>query len=79
MTTMVERVARALCPYKDRPCPWGACSECSQKARAAIKALREPTDEMLKDGGMTEHFNSAPEEVWSAMISAALGEDEVTG
>ena len=60
---MIERVARAICqercatPFGDPPC-WAAdnfdgCQDdtpCSGIARAAIEAMREPTEEMLEAG-----------------------------
>lgn len=85
---MVKRVARVLEPqawaalgtgdklaYKDRR------TSSLRKAAAVIEALREPTPEMVEEGGMAEingsfdtcfvHGESA-REVWTLMIDAAL-------
>jgi bacterioferritin-associated ferredoxin len=35
---MLEAAARALCEYKTRPCPGGACGSCREKARAVLTA-----------------------------------------
>ena len=71
MTSMVERVARAIAnvdcgDYELRPNTYNAT------ARAAIEAMRVPTDAMkearfqrLGEGGRIE---------WEAMIDAALAE-----
>ena len=36
----VERVARAICPYKIHPCPGDACRVCADLAREAIRAMK---------------------------------------
>lgn len=79
--TMVERVARALHPeiFKDfgghGP---GECPDCDEQrelarelARAAIEAMREPTQRML-DATWTD----ASAFTWRTMIDAALNEDQ---
>lgn len=45
-------------------------------ARAAIKAMREPTDEMVRAGadGSGEGSEACAEGAWSAMLDAALAE-----
>lgn len=87
MTSMIERVARAI-----DPCAWDVmthddgCPDCRAareqargRARAAIEAMREPTEEMVRMG-MTALPNSTPGRhqktgwVWDAMIDAALKE-----
>ena len=74
MSEMVERVARAICEAKSRVnecgpkacqplCPW-----CVASARAAIEAMREPTQAMHRAG------LEAPQtvaEIWRAMIEEA--------
>ena len=76
--TLVERVARAIWqesvgradwPDWDRFAlgAWGRVRSMAQ-ARAAIAALREPTE------GMMHGFRSASKEEWAAAIDAALAE-----
>lgn len=36
----IERIARAFCPFKGRPCPGSACYVCANKARDVIVALQ---------------------------------------
>lgn len=84
--TMVERVARALCvaaghdpdsptcdvfSLDDPDCiyPWAGFRA---QARAAIEAMREPTDEMKAVVYWVE--NSDLPSGWRAMIDAALQE-----
>jgi len=84
---MIERVARALW---DSPDYIGLCSDerrrdgswhdCIHLARAAIAAMREPTEKMI-DAGSKEQRNilSKPiEGIWTAMIDAALTEAKPT-
>ena len=78
---MVERVARVIDPDAFDPCPHktgGLCLLCAEAqdnawylARAAIEALREPTEAMADDG---DHHCSASDvrHVWQAMIDQAL-------
>ncbi|MBB3411178.1 hypothetical protein FHT87_005131 [Rhizobium sp. BK316] len=84
MTDMVTRVARAIGKVADPHTPWNECGSgfkeiCAEFARAAIEALREPTEEML------EPFDDLyqAESVWELMINGALrepnGEDERSG
>ena len=83
---MVERVGLAICRKAceqsndlDDPCD-AACGDCAGQARAAIEAMREPTEEMLTAGGYKfESCTSDPGErchtgihVWHGMIDAAL-------
>lgn len=80
MTDMIERVARALA--KADPCgdpDW----DYTEEAIAAIKAMREPTDEMVNIG---EHCadgcykidpcGKGAEHIFITMIDAALGENK---
>jgi len=75
--TEVElRVAKALCnsqPFcKERemfPCPW-----CVAGSRAAIRAMRNPTDEMWEAVSAETAYVSP--EAWQAMINAASPPDE---
>lgn len=83
MTDMVERVARAIYDSAGSS-PTGQPSwdqEDSEMhewikchARAAIEAMREPTDLMWGRGAFAmERYPNGPLETWRAMIDAALG------
>lgn len=87
--TMLERVAEALWrASRGRGPRWGNVSDVVRAgiwypaARAAIEAMREPTEEMrhaeLRDldtcAGFLDDYSAT--QVWQAMISAALGEAE---
>lgn len=85
MTEMIERVAAAIYAVQPhlntgKPVPWleliGPLREKSiELARAAIEAMREPTEEMMDAG---ESADPTPERdtnairVWGRMIDAAL-------
>ncbi len=93
MSEMVERIARAVCDQYPGKC----CKEYIQTercdrppesafriARAAIKAMSEPTEKMLEDSGMVEGYDidnwtvdadKAHTEWWQAMLTAALEDD----
>lgn len=86
---MVERVAGALhAAHAEVGWPADECETCDKLARAAIEAMREPTEAMvcaaecLTSEFRTEHDRievpPGPEEAWQAMIDAAL-QDEVVG
>lgn len=74
---MVERVARAICQSEcDNRLGPGKCKGCSQvwreswiinQARAAIEAMREPTEAMASEIGRHDTVS-----IWKAMIDAAL-------
>jgi hypothetical protein len=90
--TMIERVARAQwearrkwsAEHYDMPVPleeWGDGSlpisnGIMQEARAAIEAMREPTDAMISDGWLTSDRDGwdGPGTCWNWMIDAALKE-----
>lgn len=98
--TMIERVARAafaqtekrgrLAGYSGAPMTWDTESEALHDdwravARAAIEAMREPTEAMCKAGnaltlvsgtmsGCWSDHHPEPEYAWGAMIDAALKE-----
>jgi len=93
-TEMVERVAWALWEEVDAGAPWEqlgpwARERWAQKARAAIRALMEPTEEMQLAGiesPGTSYCDRCmqqghalgsgdPTAVYQAMLTAALGED----
>lgn len=85
MSEMVERVAKAVgevlygaADPVDTPNNWARSMDA---ARAAITAMREPTEEMRQRGGSTlllhEYEPDGPEgsrDVWQSMIDAALAE-----
>lgn len=90
---MVERVARAMMreaeswptTSSDRASfAWFVRSHRMGLARAAIEAMREPTEAMIASGGReaicgiadAEPGNFIAADVWQAMISAALKESE---
>jgi len=75
---MVERIAKTLAEYGKQSPWWNSLSRQSKdrfrgQARAAIEAMREPTEEMWDAGADAAEHNQGP---WEAMIDAALGEDE---
>lgn len=77
MSEMVERVARAIAGEAFAESHEGDAESEWQKvkhlARAAIEALREPTEEMewLGDDAHDPHVRNASE-IWQTMIDAAL-------
>jgi len=84
MTDMIERVAVAMAENDSGPMDsalfaihWREFGEgYIDSARAAIAAMREPTEKMI-DAGSKEQRNilSKPiEGIWTAMIDAALEE-----
>ena len=95
MTSMVERVARALYEllrkdFRDQAV-WERTTEMDREvfrpfARAAIVAMREPTDEMVDAGFHKADTNDRSErayrwvadDVWHAMIDAALEETDAS-
>jgi hypothetical protein len=71
MSEMIERVGRALAEqegYAYDPLPYDA------RARAAIEAMREPTEGMVTAGGVQRNCFSCGGHVegWQLMIDAAL-------
>lgn len=90
MTDMIERVARALCRCRvsqsDYVLGWASVeqevhycwNEWTEEARAAIEAMREPTEDMLYTGNaQIPDWDRQIEDVrntWHAMIDAALKE-----
>lgn len=72
MSEMIERVARALfIEYGHEPEEWCEAHRVHYiaVARAAIAAMREPTEAMVDASGMGSQLTSG---MWSAMIDAAL-------
>jgi hypothetical protein len=88
--TMVERVARTIFPnaagFDWDIAPSGLRDALCVTARAAIEAMREPTEAMNDaepDGGFDIYWGynadgrpSGPADVWRVMIEAALTESE---
>jgi hypothetical protein len=77
MSEMVERVAKALeMPMVDMSTGMTPQRRLELMARAAIEAMREPTDEMEKAGAFAWDDDWCTEtnalNMWQAMIDAAL-------
>ena len=64
---MVDRVAAALMTAQAHGGNLG------EQARAAIEAMRQPTEHMLIEGSCVDGKSSAAE-IWGYMIEAAVGE-----
>lgn len=76
MTTMVDKVATALADSLDDGLNW---QDYREQAVTAIEAMKDPTNEMLNAGWgtiSTHVIDGRPEEIWPAMIDAALKEEE---
>ena len=77
MTTMIERVARAI----DECQEWPAKTYRARMAMAAIEAMREPSERMISEGeslasigiGKPSDDEALPR-VWRGMIDTALNE-----
>ena len=86
MTTMIERVARAMAKAAS-PLPWEMGDEewrndFRTKARAAIEAMREPKEKMIVAGryaifakmrSQSATSDAGLTVIWQAMIDAAMG------
>ena len=75
MSEMVKRVARAICCRSDCFLPencQAAYAGTLEKARAALAAMREPTDQMCHAGAYEQHDWKDSSQVWQAMIDEAL-------
>jgi len=76
MSEMIERVARTLCVAngEDPDKPSGAFGEWwksyENEARAAIEAMREPTDVMV--GAAVSYKSAGVIDIWQTMIDFAL-------
>lgn len=81
-TSMIERVARAIFDAMD--ITDGLDTTAAKRyARAAIEAMREPTDDMARAGFSSDAFRTPmlrleadfePKAVWAAMIDTALSQ-----
>jgi hypothetical protein len=73
--TMIEKVARAICKTHGAFDPdaltdgVAAWKYYVPEARSAIAAMREPTDEIIREAGQSQH------EAYQAIIDAALKEN----
>lgn len=88
MTDMIEKVARALAIADDKdpdapawvrypgPETFGICwrDQYEDKAKAAIEAMREPTDEMVAAAATSPTLQLAAMAIWQAMIDSILSE-----
>ena len=81
MSEMVERVAKNICRRRQER--WGYTEtvpdyveshwqECMPDARAAIEAMRLPTEPMIKEGWRLLQGNLRPDEIFPYMIDEAL-------
>ena len=78
MSEMVERVAQAIFDWEYRD-PRRAVPDIEPHwklyegaARAAIEAMRGPTEDMVRAGGDIDNSNRIAVETWHAMIDEAL-------
>jgi hypothetical protein len=76
--SMIERVARAIGDWDSGRAMVLDANDCRQIARAALEALREPTEGMLLPGAETlPDYDPGCDDAkncWQAMIDAALSE-----
>lgn len=72
--SMIERVARAIAKGEYGENVDDVWHTCIDDARAAIEAMREPTEAMLDAGYGAEPTGAALVAPWEAMIDAALAE-----
>lgn len=76
---MIERAARAVKVARDAANADPGCSWQDQDeriARAVIEAMVEPTEAMIQAGQDTPGEVTYVEDVWSAMLAAALADDQ---
>lgn len=70
--SMIERVAKAISAAQTQtPDMWQAFLP---EARAAIEAMREPTEEMVWSHEVPHYGPDEAREAWRAMIDAAMKE-----
>jgi len=86
MSDMLEKVALGICAVSSThgvPCIPPACELCTREARAAILAMREPTEAMVSAGEITGTESEIGDDritdydladVWKAMIDHILAE-----
>jgi len=76
MTEMVEKVARAIASSQDENKNDYWYGDYIEHARAAIEAMREPTEYMASAGWLTNMADDGqgPDDCWRKMIDEALKE-----
>jgi len=85
--SMVEKIARAMAKLNNDYCEAGLLQWPAYEAdaRAALEALRVPSDEMVRAADDAVNIGAMPfetfpvtdfAEIWQAMLTAALGETE---
>lgn len=78
--SMIEKVAKAI--WESQHGPWEMASEAGKRslrveARAAIKAMREPTDEMIHAGNNAMvYIDCTALNVWRAMHDRLTNPDQ---
>jgi hypothetical protein len=77
---VIERVARAIClagviPDDIRTECDSICGMCRDEARAAIAAMREPTEAMLGTAFHGHMESDEARDIYQAMIDEALRDD----
>lgn len=72
MSKMVEQVARALAKHADDSFEDAPAGFWEDFARAAIAAMREPTEAMVKEGNKYTDWASGADDAWEVMIDEAL-------
>lgn len=77
---MIEKVARAIHASLGYEANWPTpeCTQCMDATRAAIEAMREPSEKMQHAGLValdeSGECDCSQHDVWEAMINAALAE-----
>ena len=75
MSEMLERLASAMQKSMDEQAATGVV-RVHKLARAVLRALREPTEEMLEAGREAAFHGDGLDGAFQTMIDAALGEPE---
>jgi len=82
MTSMIERVAKAICEVDCGRITENELARCRELARAAIEAMMDPTEGMIIAGIIERHDQPCPEawklataNIYQAMLTAALKEN----
>lgn len=77
MNEMIERVAKAIETELEAAQAWGTAPLQRDLARAAIEAMREPTQDMVRASGPDPHGGGHTardaEDIYTSMIDAAMG------
>ena len=75
MTEMFEKVARALAAVAEQHSFLGAYAACGEEmTKAAIEAMREPTDEMVDAAteAIDDYYSSSKDAPFAGSVKAAL-------